>query len=111
MQRLTPCKGQQALHQRPCPLGRLGGAGDQPLLARTAQPLLLQQVERADDRGEQIVEVMRHAPGQLAHRLHLLRLAERVHRLDELRVTTQPLGDVGDELEHTVWRPCSSNSG
>ena len=30
----------------------------------------------ADDDGEQIVEIVRHAARQLAHRLHLLRLGE-----------------------------------
>ena len=35
-----------------------------------------QEFAIADDDGEQIVEVMRHAARQLAHRLHLLRLGE-----------------------------------
>ena len=37
---------------------------------------LLHQVERADDAGQQIVEIVRDAAGQLADRFHLLRLAQ-----------------------------------
>ena len=36
----------------------------------------MQHFEIADDRGEQIVEVVRDAAGELAHGLHLLRLAQ-----------------------------------
>ena len=45
--------------------GRIGG----PVIVQ-------QQIGIADDRSEHIVEVMRHAAGQLADRLHLLRLRE-----------------------------------
>src|SRR3712207_7344320 len=37
----------------------------------------LHEVERTDDAGEQVVEVVRDAAGELADRLHLLRLAQR----------------------------------
>ena len=37
---------------------------------------LVQQVEVAVDDGEQVVEIVRHAAGQLAHDFHLLRLAQ-----------------------------------
>ena len=36
---------------------------------------LAQQVEIADDDAEQVVEIVRHAAGEIADRLHLLRLA------------------------------------
>ena len=35
-----------------------------------------QQVGEADDRGQHVVEVVRDAAGELAHRLHLLALRE-----------------------------------
>ncbi len=48
------------------------------LLERGIARLMAHQQEFAiaDDDGEQIVEVVRHAAGELAHRLHLLRLGE-----------------------------------
>ena len=35
-----------------------------------------QQIAKSDDGGQQIVEIMGNAAGELAHRLHLLRLGE-----------------------------------
>ena len=43
---------------------------------RSAARRRLQQIEIADDRGQQIVEVVRDAAGQLAQRLQLLRLVQ-----------------------------------
>jgi hypothetical protein len=51
-----------------------------------------QQVAEADHRGQQIVEIVRDAAGQLADRLHLLRLGE-------LDFEVLLLGDV-DEMQH-----------
>ena len=45
------------------------------------------QVEIADDRGQQIVEIMRDAAGQLADRLHLLRLDQRRLRLSRCAIS------------------------
>ena len=45
---------------------------------------LAHAVERAGDRLQQIVEIMRDAAGELADRLHLVRLAQRLLGLDEL---------------------------
>ena len=53
-----------------------------------------QEFAIADDDGEQIVEVVRHAARQLADRLHLLRLRE--FGLQRLL-----LGDV-DQIEHRL---------
>ena len=41
---------------------------------------LAQQLQTAQHRHQQIVEIMRHAAGQLADRFHLLRLEQRLAR-------------------------------
>ena len=41
----------------------------------------MRDVERADDRGQQIVEVVRDAARELAHGFELLRLPQRLLRL------------------------------
>ena len=71
---------------------RIGGIVCQPLVA----DLLGDQVEPADHNGEQIVEVVRDAAGQLAKRFHLLALAKLVLRLDQFG---GPLGNLPLELD------------
>ena len=46
-------------------------------IVRIVGQALAQQFEAAENRHQQIVEVMRDAAGQLADRLHLLRLEQR----------------------------------
>src|SRR5262249_44849686 len=53
-----------------------------------------QQLEIATDHGQQIVEVVGDAAGQLADRLHLLRLAEMLLGGGELRLGAPARGDV-----------------
>jgi hypothetical protein len=84
LERLAPRKGEQALDQGFGALGRLQRTIDQPPLALAADPAPDQHVEAADDRCQQIVEVVRHPAGELAHRLHLLALAQRLLRGGEL---------------------------
>ncbi len=55
-------------------------------------------LERARDAGEQIVEVVCEPAGELADRLHLLRLAQRLLGLAQPFLLAQPIGDVVDEL-------------
>ena len=65
-------------------LGALHGVVDQPReLADRRGTRLLHQLEAAEDRHQQIVEVVRDAAGQLADRFHLLRLEQRLARLLE----------------------------
>ena len=45
---------------------------------------VLHHVEAADDAGQQVVEVVRQAAGELADGLHLLRLEELLARLLQL---------------------------
>ena len=70
---------------------------------------LLQQVERAGDRGQQIVEVVRDAAGQLAERLELLRLVElRDRRFVLGGALLDPLLEVGGELVQSSSRARAS---
>ncbi len=78
-ERLLTRKGQQTLGQGRGALGAFGGrveiaARPRVLVAEPAP----QQVERAHDNGQHIVEVVGDAAGQLPDRLHLLRLAQRI---------------------------------
>ena len=58
------------------------------LLALVERQPAFEQVKAAEHRGEQVVEVVRDAAGQLADRIHLL-------RLDQLAFERALLGDVG----------------
>ena len=79
-QRLPPRKRQQAMGERRGAVGRCHRRVD---VARdvVGAPLIetgLQQIQRSDDAGQQIVEVVRDAAGQLPHRFHLLGLQQRL---------------------------------
>ena len=68
---------EQPLRQRRRALGAVIAASTKPSnLGLAARQLALQEIEGADDDREHIVEVMGDAAGELAHRLHLLDLAE-----------------------------------
>jgi hypothetical protein len=78
IERLAPREGEQSMGQPRRPLGRRGGAvheafevGDTAVVETAPH-----HVERADDAGQDVVEVMREAAGELADGFHLLRLAE-----------------------------------
>ena len=98
LQRLPPGKGQQLPGQLG---GALDGVGDRVDIA--AAPLFrqfaaAQEIGRRADDGQEVVEVVRDAAGQLADRLHLLRLAQRFLAL-------AALGDV-DGLRHRAGDRC-----
>src|SRR3712207_7947889 len=61
----------------------------------------LHEVERTDDAGQQVVEVMRDAAGELADRLHLLRLAQLLLGLTQRLRLFGRGGDVARSEEHT----------
>ena len=73
---LPPREGEQPLHQCRRAARRLQRGVDQPLSTRRSRQAPTQQIEVADDRGEQVVEVVGDAAGQLAERLQLLRLVQ-----------------------------------
>src|SRR5579859_1547797 len=74
------------------------GNRDQPLrdngvIARSAAD----QIEIADDRGQQIIEILRDPGGELTHRLHSLRLREPYSRLlKSLPFPNSPSNIAGD---------------
>ena len=59
---------------------------------------LLQHLRVAADDHEHVVEVMRYAAGQLAQRLHLLRLGELLLGALQLRLGFAPFGDVARDI-------------
>src|SRR5208282_3624303 len=75
-QGLTARKGQELPHERGRAVGVLFNLID--VLKRwVCRPVIgKKQVGIADDRGQDIVEIMGHATGKLSDRLHLLRLRE-----------------------------------
>ena len=78
IQRLPAGKGQQPVGQGGgADGGALGGGG---VALEIVQPALAdahrEQIQTADDAGEQVVEIMSQAAGELADRFHLLRLAQ-----------------------------------
>ena len=86
---LDPRESEQLAGQLGAAAGRFErGLGD-PLEPRLLDPRG-DQLQPAHDRGEQIVEIVGDAAGELAHRLHLLGLAERLLGLE-------PLADLGLE--------------
>jgi hypothetical protein len=54
---------------------------DQPLFARPPEAAPREQIQSAKDRHEEIIEIMRHAPGELAHGFQLLGLEEGLFSL------------------------------
>ena len=77
LQRLTAGKAEQPLHQGPGAVRCLQGVAEQARRTRILVGILLvEEVERAGDRGQQIVEVVRDAAGQLAQGFELLDLVQ-----------------------------------
>ena len=97
------------MRQRRGALGRAHGRTG-VALDRVRAPLReagLHQVEGADDAGEEVVEVVGDAARELAHRLHLLRLAELILSLLQLGLTLLHTRDVaadGDQALATRFR-------
>ena len=91
LHRLLPAEGQQLLRQRRRPLRRARHRVQALGLRRRYVAPRSRQLRVALDDRQQVVEIVRHARRQPPHRFHLL-------RLPQLRLQTQPVGDVvGDE--------------
>ncbi|MDT4835538.1 hypothetical protein FQZ97_692080 [compost metagenome] len=63
------------------------------------------QRQIAQDGGEQVVEIVRHAPGQGTDGLHLLRLAQLRFERALLGFGLLELGDVGVGTDHAQRQP------
>ena len=105
---LLPREGQKPLGEDGSALGRVGCGFDETLNAELALANAPQnEIVRADDHAQHIVEVVSDAAGQLAERLHLLRLPKLVldflattDLLDQLLIgERQPVACCRDRLE------------
>ena len=106
IQCLTPRKGQQALGQG----GRAVGCAHRRIqIARHHDGLFarlpgFRQFQAAGDAGEQVVEIMREAAGQLADRFHLLGLQQRLLRLAALGEFHRFRHDADDDAITVAYR-------
>ena len=91
-QRLLAREGEQLAHQRGGAVGVLADLHQVAVLDVGDVVAHQQEVAVAVDRGQQVVEVVGDAAGELADRLHLL-------ALDELRLEGLELGGVGEDGE------------
>ena len=98
----TAAERQDALDQR---FGAQRGAHrgiDVTALRRAIGTVMLHHLTVAEDRREDVVEVVRDAAGQGAHRLELLRLAQLRLEPVALRLGTLARGDVFERTGHAV---------
>ena len=106
-QRLAPREGQKLAHQIGGAIGVLLDVHDVGE-GRIGRPVLgEQQIGKADDGGQHIVEVMRDAAGELADRLHLLALRE----LDFERLVLGRIEGVDEEALVAARMPRRSRAG
>ena len=84
LQRLPTGEGQQLSREPSGTVDRVGDRADVALATFFREIRSLQQVRGGLDDGQQVVEVVRDASGQLADRLHLLRLAELLLHSEKL---------------------------
>ena len=96
VQRLAPREGQQLAHQIGGAVGILLDVHDIGESRVGGPHLGQQQIGKADDRRQHIVEVMGDAGGKLAHRLHLLALRQ-------LQFQRLALGLVDGEHHHRAF--------
>ena len=98
LQVLAPREGEHALGQRRAALRALHGVVEQRHQLGIVRQPLAHQLEAAEHRHQQIVEVVRDAAGELADRIHLLRLEQRLAGLLEPLLRLAALGDVARDL-------------
>ena len=100
LQRLAAGKAKQPLEQGLRPFGCLKRIREQACRALVAIGIFaLENVESAGDRRQQIVEVVRHAAGQLAERLQLLGL---VQLRDRGRMLCRPFLDAALQIRREL---------
>ncbi len=95
---LTPGEGQHALGQRDTAQGPLGGVLQQTGDFRRVADAFLHDLEIAENHRQQVVEVMGDAAAELADRLHLLRLEQRLAGLFQGLLRLVRLGHITGDL-------------
>ncbi len=105
LQFLAARERQQSLGQGRATLGRLYRVGDQALAPVVGGKPLLQQVQTAQHRHQQVVEVVGDATGQLTDRIELLRLEQLSERFFTLpRPLVDPFFEFFIELTQLIRR-------
>ena len=99
LQHLLAAESQQLLGQ---PRGALSGLVDLFEMSRSGSPALScqRQLAVAVDDGQQVIEIVRHASRQAAHRLHLLGLGETELQLGLFLVRTLLFREVHADARH-----------
>ena len=109
LQHLLAAQGQELPGERGCAIRRVRDQVDIAPLRILGGELHEQEGGPARDDGQEIVEVVGHAAGQSAHRLHLLRLAELglgvLERSELLLQRLSGLMRLGVELGELAARP------
>ena len=95
---LAPCEGQHALGQGGAALGALDGIVHQAKLGRIIRQTLAQQLQAAEHRHQQVVEVVRHPAGQLADGVHLLGVEQGLAGAVQRILRFFAFGDVARDL-------------
>src|SRR5205085_9982211 len=90
-ERLAPREGEELAGQPRRPVDRIADRLQVPPLAVVGDPGAADQVDRGADDGEEVVEIVGDAAGQLPDRLHLLRLPERLLGAEKLAAALDDL--------------------
>ena len=93
--RTAPRERQQVPRQ---PRSARDGTAHRRQHPRARRAAAFEQLQGAGEHRQQVVEVVRHAAGELPERFHFLRLPKRFLRRPQPLLVAQPLGDVVDEL-------------
>jgi hypothetical protein len=101
---LTPAERENLRDQVLGPGARFRDLHETLLDARLACELRAQQLRVSEDRGQDVVEVVRNAARQRADRLHLLRLPQLLLQPFSMRFGALPSGNVANRGDHLVGR-------
>ena len=98
LERLRAGEGEQLLGEARAALGGIANS-----VEHAREPLLVaeiakREVRRAEDRGQEIVEIVGKSAGQLAERFHLLRTEQLLARFLEPQLRLALLGHVAGDL-------------
>ena len=106
-ERLRAGEGEQLLGQPGAALRRVADAVEHPLDLVGIADVAQRELAGAEDRGQQIVEIVRQAAGELPERLHLLRpeqlLARFLQPLLRLALLGHVAGDLGEADQLAVF--------